>query len=73
MATAKPEKVKEIQYSWEGKDKTGKIVKGEMRGAGEASVSAHLRRQGINVTKIKKSASGSGKQANFAPRFSRYG
>ncbi|MDH2916317.1 MAG: type II secretion system F family protein [Gallionella sp.] len=61
MATAKPEKVKDIQYSWEGKDKTGKIVKGEMRGAGEASVSAHLRRQGITVTKIKKSASGSGK------------
>ena len=60
MATAKPEKVKEIQYSWEGKDKTGKIVKGEMRGAGEASVSAHLRRQGIQVTKIKKSAQGSG-------------
>jgi len=56
MATAKPEKLKEIQYSWEGKDKTGKVVKGEMRGAGEASVSAHLRRQGIQVTKIKKSA-----------------
>jgi len=55
MATAKPEKVKEIQYSWEGKDKTGKVVKGEMRGAGEASVSAHLRRQGIQVSKIKKS------------------
>jgi type IV pilus assembly protein PilC len=55
MATAKPEKVKEVQYSWEGKDKTGKVVKGEMRGAGEASVSAHLRRQGIQVSKIKKS------------------
>jgi len=60
MATAKPEKVKEIQYSWEGKDKTGKIVKGEMRGAGEASVSAHLRRQGIQVSKIKKSSKGGG-------------
>ncbi len=55
MATAKPEKLKEIQYSWEGKDKTGKVVKGEMRSAGEASVSAHLRRQGIQVSKIKKS------------------
>lgn len=60
MATAKPEKVKEIQYSWEGKDKAGKVVKGEMRGAGEASVSAHLRRQGIQVSKIKKSAKGGG-------------
>lgn len=55
MATVKPEKVKEVQYNWEGKDKTGKVVKGEMRGAGEASVSAHLRRQGIQVGKIKKS------------------
>jgi len=60
MATAKPEKVKEVQYSWEGKDKTGKVVKGEMRGAGEASVSAHLRRQGIQVSKIKKSSKGGG-------------
>jgi len=60
MATAKPEKVKEIQYSWEGKDKTGKVVKGEMRGAGEASVSAHLRRQGIQVSKIKKSSQSGG-------------
>ncbi len=61
MATEKSAKVKEIQFSWEGKDKTGKVVKGEMRGAGEASVSAHLRRQGITVTKIKKSAKGGGK------------
>jgi type IV pilus assembly protein PilC len=56
MATAN-KSAKEIQYSWEGKDKSGKVVKGDMRSAGEASVSAHLRRQGITVTKIKKSAS----------------
>jgi type IV pilus assembly protein PilC len=55
MATAK-KTTKELQYSWEGKDKSGKAVKGEMRAAGEASVSAHLRRQGIVVTKVKKSA-----------------
>jgi type IV pilus assembly protein PilC len=55
MATAN-KATKELQYSWEGKDKSGKVVKGEMRSAGEASVSAHLRRQGITVTKIKKSA-----------------
>jgi type IV pilus assembly protein PilC len=61
MATQKPEKTKEYQYSWEGKDKSGKVVKGEMRSAGEASASAHLRRQGITVTKIKKSSSGRGK------------
>ncbi|HLP98360.1 MAG TPA: type II secretion system F family protein [Sideroxyarcus sp.] len=61
MAADKSEKTKEHQYSWEGKDKSGKIVKGEMRGAGEASVSAHLRRQGITVSKIKKSSTGGGK------------
>ena len=61
MATAKPEKIKEFQFTWTGKDKTGKVVKGDTRGAGEASVSAHLRRQGITVTKIKKSSTGGGK------------
>jgi type IV pilus assembly protein PilC len=61
MATAKSDKTKEHQYSWEGKDKGGKILKGEMRAAGEATVSAHLRRQGVTVTKIKKSAKGGGK------------
>jgi type IV pilus assembly protein PilC len=60
MATAKSDKTKEHQYSWEGKDKGGKIVKGEMRAAGEASVSAHLRRQGIMVSKIKKASTGGG-------------
>ena len=55
MAVApKAAKAKEYSYLWEGKDKTGKRVKGEMRAPGEASVSAHLRRQGINVSKVKK-------------------
>ena len=51
---AKDQKAKDFTYAWEGKDKTGKLVKGEMRAPGEASVSAHLRRQGVNVTKIKR-------------------
>src|SRR3989338_4866546 len=55
MATApKAAKAKEYSYLWEGKDKTGKLVKGEMRAPGEATVSAHLRRQGINISKIKQ-------------------
>ncbi|MDD2722025.1 MAG: type II secretion system F family protein [Gallionella sp.] len=53
-------KTKEHHYSWEGKDKNGKAVKGEMRAAGEALVSANLRRQGVKVTKVKKMR-GSGK------------
>ena len=55
MAIAKKnEKVKEIRYSWEGKDKGGKKVKGEIRAAGTAVASAQLRRQGIQVSSIKK-------------------
>ena len=46
--------VKESVYAWEGKDKSGKTVKGEMRAGGEAIVSATLRRQGILVSKVKK-------------------
>jgi type IV pilus assembly protein PilC len=45
---------KQITYLWEGKDKKGKVVKGEMRAAGESIVNATLRRQGISVTKVKK-------------------
>jgi len=63
---------KEIQYSWEGKDKAGKVVKGEMRSVGEASVSAQLRRQGITVTKIKKnSARGKGVSEKDVTLFTR--
>src|SRR5450830_1982731 len=45
---------KEVTYSWEGKHKKGKAVKGEMRAAGDSFVNATLRRQGIIVTKVKK-------------------
>ncbi len=55
MAVAqRDQKAKDSTYAWEGKDKAGKPVKGEMRAPGEASVSAYLRRQGVNVTKVKK-------------------
>lgn len=45
---------KEVIYSWEGTDKKGKRVKGEMKASGEAFVKATLRRQGVNVAKVKK-------------------
>ncbi len=45
---------KQNTYLWEGKDKKGKVVKGEIRAAGESFVNATLRRQGITVTKVKK-------------------
>jgi len=59
MATAKkPEKAKETRFSWEGKDKSGKAVKGEVSSSTTAIASAQLRRQGINVTSIKKAKTG---------------
>ena len=55
MATATAAKnIKEIVFEYEGKDKNGKLVRGEMRAGGVAMVSASLRRQGILTTKVKK-------------------
>jgi len=45
---------KQLTYVWEGRDKKGKAVKGEMRANGDSVVKATLRRQGVNVTKVKK-------------------
>ncbi|MBP8287965.1 MAG: type II secretion system F family protein, partial [Rhodoferax sp.] len=60
MATAPAKKSQETLYEWEGKDRSGKIVKGEMRAGGEAMVGASLRRQGILVQKVKKRRMGGG-------------
>jgi len=55
MATAAAAKnTREMIFDWEGKDKNGKLVRGEMRAGGEAMLNASLRRQGILVTKVKK-------------------
>lgn len=55
---ARPDrKIKEINFSWEGKDRSGKVVKGEMRAAGAVVVTSALRRQGIRATKITKTKS----------------
>ena len=62
MATAKIKGTKEIVFEWEGKDRGGKIVRGEMRAAGENQVQAALRRQGILVNKLKKRKMRSGKR-----------
>lgn len=56
--TARPDKkVKEVSFSWEGKDRSGKVVKGEIRAAGAVVVTSTLRRQGIRVTKVTKAKS----------------
>jgi type IV pilus assembly protein PilC len=55
MATAAVGKApKEVIFEWEGKDRNGKIVRGEMRAGGQSVVSASLRRQGILVNKVKQ-------------------
>jgi type IV pilus assembly protein PilC len=47
-------RIKDVIFEWEGKDKNGKNIRGEMRAGGEAMVSASLRRQGVMVSKVKK-------------------
>jgi type IV pilus assembly protein PilC len=61
VATA-DKRTKEFVFNWEGRDKTGKMVKGEMRASGEALVSATLRRQGINVVKVRRQRARVGKK-----------
>jgi type IV pilus assembly protein PilC len=54
VAKKEAKDVKLYNYSWSGKDKTGKIVKGEIRAGGEHVVMATLRRQGIQVSNVKR-------------------
>src|SRR4051812_30272799 len=62
MATAMAAKsAKDFIFEWEGKDRSGKVVRGELRAGGEVAVSASLRRQGIMVTKVKKRRLSGGK------------
>ena len=60
MATAVAKGPKEFNWAWEGKDKAGKTVRGELRATGDAVVRATLRRQGIMVGTIKKQSLGKG-------------
>ena len=61
-ATATASSTKEAMFEWQGKDRNGKIVRGEMRAMGENQVQASLRRQGILPTKIKKRRMSSGRK-----------
>jgi type IV pilus assembly protein PilC len=62
MATAAAAKsIKELVFEWEGKDRNGKVVRGEIRSGGEAMVNASLRRQGIMVTRVKKRRTSGGR------------
>jgi type IV pilus assembly protein PilC len=61
MATAKSKGTKEQVFEWEGKDRNGKQVRGEIRAGGENQVQSALRRQGVIPTKIKKRRMSAGK------------
>ena len=41
-------------FTWEGTDRKGGKVKGELSGTNSALVKAQLRKQGINPTKVRK-------------------
>ena len=52
----------EAIYRWEGKDKQGRDVHGELRASGAASASVALRRQGVITTRVRKKNSGAAKK-----------
>jgi type IV pilus assembly protein PilC len=62
MATAAAKRIQDALYLWEGKDKSGKLIKGEMRAGGEAVVQSSLRRRGILPVKVKKQRLSGGKK-----------
>lgn len=53
---APPPAEKAYVFAWEGTDRRGAKVKGETRASNITAVRADLRRQGVNVAKIKKKA-----------------
>jgi type IV pilus assembly protein PilC len=61
-SAASARQVKEWVYLWEGRDKKGKMVRGELRAGSETVVNVTMRRQGILVTKVKKKTFRSGKK-----------
>src|SRR5579862_4692200 len=54
--------VKLYNYSWTGKDKSGKVQRGEVRAGGEHIVLAQLRRQGLQSISVKKVSMRGGKK-----------
>jgi type IV pilus assembly protein PilC len=67
-AAARPSAAaKEAVFGWEGKDRNGRLVVGEMRATGQAQVQAALRRQGVFATKVTKRRTG-GMRKSIKPR-----
>jgi len=66
MATVQKKKqdVQEYVFQWEGKNKEGKPVKGEMKAPGPHVVQSTLRRQGVLVSKVTKQRFKGGKKVS---------
>jgi len=56
--------VKEFTYLWEGFDRSGRNVRGEMKAASETVVSTNLRRQGIRIAKLRRQTFRGGSKVN---------
>ena len=61
-ANKRSQGLKEYVFVWEGKNKSGKIARGELRATSATVVHASLRHQGILVTKVSKQRFKSGGQ-----------
>jgi type IV pilus assembly protein PilC len=46
--------INQVPFTWEGKDRAGKTVKGKLVAATEAAVRQELRRQGVVPTRVRK-------------------
>lgn len=53
-AAKNPKVAKPAMYAWEGLDKKGVTISGELAGHNPALIKAQLRRQGINPLKVRK-------------------
>ncbi len=55
--------IKEYDFKWEGTDRKGTKIKGQMTGPGDAFVKLQLRKQGVTPTRVQKQLKfGSGKK-----------
>lgn len=57
MATPKPKKPTDPIYLWEGTDRSGRMMQGELRAPDPPTARLQLRRQGISVSTLKKKPS----------------
>src|SRR5690606_10257895 len=62
-ARKKAKEAKVYPFKWEGKDRKGTKISGEIQGTNPALIKAQLRKQGILVTKINKASTLFGKRS----------